>query len=49
VRKRIGHESKAPNDHKGPEKAIRETNQHTGQEGALHEFVLEGFEYPVHA
>jgi hypothetical protein len=47
--KRIGHESQAPNDHKSPKKAICETDQNTGQEGALHEFVLEGFEYPVHA
>ena len=49
VRERVGHQGEAAHHHKRAEESVGKSDQHAGQQGALHEFVLERFEQPVHA
>ena len=49
VRERISHQSEAAHHHKRAEESVGKADQHAGQQGSLHEFVLERFEQPVHA
>jgi hypothetical protein len=44
----IRHEGEAADDDEGAEESVGETHEHTGQQGAAHEVVFEGFENPVH-
>jgi hypothetical protein len=44
---RIGHQGQSSQDNEGAEESVGKSNQQTGEESSLHEFVAEGFEKRV--